>query len=116
MTKLTGNKWVRVPYSGAAHIPGDVMCITKPFKMVIELKNREDVSLDRIFKTPNSIQPYMQENQVLMFNNHGQTLVVIPIEMILGYDMGSFHATVKISNEWYSIVDLKTFCDIIKED
>lgn len=77
MSKLTGQVWRRTPYSGAAHISGDIFRLSPtPFPFTVELKNRADITLDKIFRNPNCIWELVNE-QILIFNNHGQDLVVL---------------------------------------
>lgn len=122
MTELTGMTWRRTPYSGAGHIPGDVMRLPEPFEYEIELKNRNDVSLLRAFKNPNSLQPYVSDKQILMFNDNGLTLVVmhedIAIDILLdtNYNAVGTVTSLDIGNDAYSMVTLKDFCAMIKEN
>ncbi len=119
MTELTGQNWRRTPYSGAGHIPGDVMRLPDPFPYEIELKNRNDVSLLRAFKNPNSLQPYVSDKQILMFNDNGLTLVVIHENMNVGWSKDTpiiCRTDIFIGNEWYRMHSLKDFCAMIKED
>ena len=71
--------------SGAGHVPGDIMRLPEPFEYEIELKNRNDVSLLRAFKNPNSLQPYVSDKQILMFNDNGLTLVVMAFIIAIGF-------------------------------
>ena len=117
MSKYTGLRWNRVPYSGASYIPGDVTCLDKPYPLVIELKNRADCNLNRVFRNPQTINTYVNEEQVLIFNNSGQNIVVAPYNKITSVSIRfpDNHAMVKIAGIMYIVLDLKDFCSIIME-
>ncbi len=80
LTKITGYNWRRVPYSGASYIPGDVTIVEGDIKLgyVVELKNRADLTLSRIFKHPAVLGEYLKEGDILIFNNEGQSIAVVP--------------------------------------
>lgn len=119
MSKFTGQTWKRTPHSGAGHIPGDIMRLPEPFEYTIELKNRKDLTLDRVFKNPNVLQPYMEDKQILIFNNHGQSLVVLSVDIVtssFGKLYSCITTSLKVGGDWYIMSTLKDLCACIKEN
>ena len=49
LTEYTGLKWNRTPLSGASIIAGDIYCLDKPMPFTIECKDRQDITLLKIF-------------------------------------------------------------------
>lgn len=109
MTKYTGDKWNRAPYSGASYIEGDIVRLNKEFPYVIECKNRKDITLDKIFRRPELLTPYISDSQILIFNNRGQSLVVYPSGIIKVYS-SKICAIIELENEVYYMESLKDFC------
>ena len=116
----TGSDWRRTPYSGAGHISGDVFRLPTPFPYAIELKNRKDITLDKIFKNPDTIKQYVSSEQILIFNNKGQAIVIVNMEIMkkMPYtESGEFSPVtdLHIDGDWYLMLNLKDFCDLLKE-
>lgn len=120
LARYTGLRWSRVPYSGASYIAGDVTCLDFNYPFVFELKNRGDVSLTKVFRNPQSIQPYVNEDQILIFNNEGQDIAVVPFHKTFGlfkYEgrTPANHFVVTIAGIVYMGMDLKDLGGILKE-
>ena len=124
MTKLTGQTYRRTPYSGAGHIPGDIMRLPEPFPYEIELKNRHDITLTRIFKNPNTIQKYVSDTQILIFNESSLSMVVIHKDMYINLVRKqetipfplNIDTNLSIGGDRYWMITLKDFCNLIKEE
>lgn len=118
LSKLTGQTWRRTPQSGANCIAGDVHRLSpSSFPYTIELKNREDIKLDKIFRNPSSIWEFLSDKQILIFNNRGQDFVVIPEETfpLVRKVPPYIVAYIFYPNEDYRIIDLKEFAESIVE-
>lgn len=114
LKKLTGKRWSRVPMSGASYIPGDVTCLDFDLPFVIELKNREDIRLNKIYKSPHVLNHLVSMEQILIFNNDGQDLVVIPYELGAGKIEIPYSVLDSCGMECY-VITLKNFATILKE-
>lgn len=84
LEKLTQLKWKKVPASGGLHIPGDVFCLSyKKMPFVIECKNTDGITVNRIFKEPEFLlradggAPLVTSDQVAVINNLGQSVVIM---------------------------------------
>ncbi len=115
MSKLTGQTWRRTPYSGAGHIVGDIFRLPNPFPYAIEAKNRVDITLDRIFRNSNVIWDLVSDTQILIFNNRGQDLVVVPYKGTVNLGGCQIFAQLKFTEEYYYMISLEDFAKIIKE-
>ncbi len=90
LSRLTGLRWKKTPASGGMHIAGDVFCIDFIENPYIECKNREDITLGKIFKNPNMLltaddgDPLVSTSpvKIAVFNNTGQMLAVAPISVV----------------------------------
>lgn len=76
LSKITGMKFRRTPYSGGGHVPGDIMRVDGPFRLEIETKNRKELKLSRIFKNPLLITEYLHPNKIVIFNEDGHRYCV----------------------------------------
>lgn len=118
LTSITGFTWRRVPYSGASYIPGDVTVVDGDyvFPFVVELKNRKDLTLQKVFKNPDVLLQYMEENTILIFNSGGQSLVVFPVDEKKDLTSLKICGTIVLRNENFWLFDLKYFDLIIKKE
>lgn len=116
MTKFTGDKWVRTPMSGAWHIPGDIMRLKVAYEYTIECKNRRDITLLKVFKNPNLLTPWAEDKQIIIFNDSGTHICVVPNSLALKepklLSFSSLWETT-IAGESYYILSLKDLCEII---
>ena len=124
MSKYTGQRWKRTPYSGAGHISGDVFCLDFEFPYVIELKNRRDLSLLKVFKNPQIVAKYLEDNTILVFNDSGTDIILVPFEPPEGHSplygnrrgnlfFGSILIGEGTNARGYDIINLKEFCNAI---
>ena len=123
LTKITGFNWRRVPYSGASYIPGDVTIVDGDcvFPYTVELKNRKDLTLQKVFKNPDVLLQYMEENTVLIFNSGGQSLVVFPVsvkkeDVIYYLTSAKIYGTIMLRNEEFLIFDIKHFGLLVERE
>lgn len=114
LSKFTGQTWKRTPYSGAGHIAGDVFrLVPSAFPFTVECKNRVDITLDRIFRNPNVIWDLVSDTQILIFNNRGQDLVVVPYKGTVNLGGCQIFAQLKFTEEYYYMISLEDFAKII---
>ena len=115
LTKHTNHNWRRTPYSGAGHIAGDVFSTSFHFPWVIECKNREDTNLLKVFKNPNCIAKWLEEKTILIFNDSGTDVIVVPAEYptFIAPDFGAY---VKNSRGEFLCLTMKDFCATINKE
>lgn len=119
LTKITGYKWSRVPYSGASYIPGDVTIVDGDFIFphVVELKNRQDLTLAKVYRNPKVMKQYLEENTILIFKSDGRSYVVIPA-CVRGVELLDIDVVTRIfiDNDGYDMFDIKYFDLIVRKD
>jgi len=111
LSKHTGDRWIRTPYSGAGHIAGDIMRLSPfSFPYAIECKNRADITLLKVLKNPEILRPYMKDMQIIIFNDNGCSLVVIPEECVVkSVFVFKNYFKLNIAEKIYYLVTLKSF-------
>lgn len=115
ISKRTGERWVRTPMSGAWHIPGDICNLDNPYEYTIECKNRQDLSLLKVFKNPEVLKPWAEDKQIIIFNDSGTSIVVAPVEFI-EKDYDFCYGTCVIQKKVYYIMILKEFCKLLNKE
>lgn len=118
LTKITGYNWRRVPYSGASYIPGDVTIVDEgyEFQWVVELKNRKDLNLQKVFKNPLVLKPYFLEADILIFNSNGQSVVVVSPNICFASGYPRTRIRFDINGDCYIGFDIKYFDKIIRKE
>jgi len=115
LTKHTNFTWRRTPYSGAGHIAGDVFATDFEFPWVVELKDRKDTSLLKVFKNPECIAKWLEDKTILVFNDGGTDVVVAPCEYPTNC-RPNFGAYLKNSKGEFIMFTMKLFCDTINRE
>lgn len=113
LAKLTSFRWSRVPYSGASYIPGDVISLDFAFPFVFELKNREDIDMGKVFRAPYTLRDLVSYEQILIFNNYGQDLVLLPSKMVSNPELP--YAKLQLVDIECTLITLENFAKILME-
>ena len=118
LTKITGYKWRRVPYSGASYIPGDVTIVDGDYNFphVVELKNRKDLTLAKVYRNPKVCKQYLEENTILIFKSDGQSYVVVNQNYVVNETDTDILSHILIDNILYFMFDIKHFVSIVRKD
>lgn len=122
LEKLTQLKWKKVPASGGLHIPGDVFCLSyKEMPFVIECKNTDGITVNRIFKEPEFLlradggAPLVTPDQVAVINNLGQSVVIMAASLYVigGKPLTDAFATFEVQGELYIMGPLKLLAPVL---
>ena len=120
ISSATGYRWKRTPYSGAGHISGDVFCLDFEFPFVVELKNRRDLSLLKVFKNPSVVSKYLtgwkldEECTILIFNDAGTDICIVPFRSNMSTKY--FYGEINIDKGRFIVTNLDTLCKWIGQN
>jgi hypothetical protein len=84
---LTKYRSRKTPKSGGHEIPGDVYFPDLLYQpCIIECKNRENITLARIFKDPSIAEEYIAHEQIYIWNESGNIIGIIPETLMMDGD------------------------------
>ena len=112
LTALTGKTWRRTICSGGQYESDDIKCL-EPGWPSIECKNRQDITLTKVYRNPAILRGIVSESVILIFNSEGFRICIVPTSIAPSCNIDAPVANFELDGVAYWLFSLDYFAEVI---